>query len=94
MGGLLTAGTEAATLPFMRVAMIQFAPRFGEVDTNLDAIEAAVKDVEADLTVLPELCTTGYQFRDRDQICCHGISISQCYALEFLHQARIFLRLY
>lgn len=25
-----------------------------------------------------------YQFRDRDRICCHGISVSQCYALESL----------
>ena len=26
-----------------------------------------------------------YQFRDRDQICCCGISVSQCYVLETLH---------
>lgn len=26
-----------------------------------------------------------YQFRDRDRILCHGISVSQCYALEALH---------
>jgi len=25
-----------------------------------------------------------YQFRDRDRICCHDISVSQCYALEAL----------
>jgi DNA-binding MarR family transcriptional regulator len=25
-----------------------------------------------------------YQFRDREQICCHGLSVSQCYALEAL----------
>lgn len=23
-----------------------------------------------------------YQFRDRNEICCHGVSVSQCYALE------------
>jgi DNA-binding MarR family transcriptional regulator len=27
-----------------------------------------------------------YQFRDRDRICCHGISIAQCYGLEALVQ--------
>ncbi len=27
-----------------------------------------------------------YQFRDRDQICCHDISVTQCYALEALVQ--------
>jgi MarR family transcriptional regulator, 2-MHQ and catechol-resistance regulon repressor len=25
-----------------------------------------------------------YQFRDRNEICCHGVSVSQCYALEAL----------
>lgn len=25
-----------------------------------------------------------YQFRDRDRICCHDVSVSQCYALEAL----------
>jgi DNA-binding MarR family transcriptional regulator len=24
----------------------------------------------------------GYQFRDREGICCHGLSVSQCYTLE------------
>jgi len=27
-----------------------------------------------------------YQFRDRDRLCCHGISIAQCYGLEALVQ--------
>src|SRR5687768_17330572 len=27
-----------------------------------------------------------YQFRDRDRICCHDISVTQCYALETLVQ--------
>lgn len=27
-----------------------------------------------------------YQFRDRDRICCHDISVTQCYALESLVQ--------
>ncbi len=25
-----------------------------------------------------------YQFRDREEICCHGLSVSQCYTLEAL----------
>ena len=25
-----------------------------------------------------------YQFRDRDRICCHDLSVTQCYALEAL----------
>ena len=27
-----------------------------------------------------------YQLRDRDEICCHGVSVSQCYTLEALHE--------
>ena len=26
----------------------------------------------------------GYQFRDREGICCHGLSVSQCYTLDAL----------
>lgn len=52
----------------MHVAVIQFAPRFGEVSSNLDAFEQALEGLEADLVVLPELCTTGYQFRDRAEL--------------------------
>jgi MarR family transcriptional regulator, 2-MHQ and catechol-resistance regulon repressor len=29
-----------------------------------------------------------YQFRDRDRICCHDVSITQCYALEALARER------
>ncbi|MGH7364668.1 MAG: MarR family winged helix-turn-helix transcriptional regulator, partial [Candidatus Methylomirabilales bacterium] len=25
-----------------------------------------------------------YQFRDRNAICCHGLSVTQCYALDAL----------
>ncbi len=28
-----------------------------------------------------------YQFRDRNEICCFGVSVSQCHALEMLDQA-------
>jgi predicted amidohydrolase len=52
----------------MRVAMVQFAPVFGEVQENLKAIESACAGLSADLVVLPELCTTGYQFRDRREL--------------------------
>jgi len=27
-----------------------------------------------------------YQLRDRNEICCHGVSVSQCHALEILYQ--------
>ena len=52
----------------MKLAMLQFAPVFGEVQDNLHTIQEACADLSADLVVLPELCTTGYQFRDRQEL--------------------------
>jgi predicted amidohydrolase len=48
-----------------RVACVQTDPAFGEVSRNLDAAEALLEGVAADLVVLPELFATGYSFRDR-----------------------------
>jgi predicted amidohydrolase len=51
----------------MRVGFVQFAPVFGDPERNLTMIERLVRSTQADLLVLPELCTTGYQFRDRNE---------------------------
>ncbi len=42
-------------------------------DRDAVALQAAVADL-----------VRVYQFRDRDRICCHDISVTQCYALETL----------
>jgi DNA-binding MarR family transcriptional regulator len=48
---------------------------------------ATAADLERDAAALQaavsELVRV-YQFRDRDRICCHDISVTQCYALETL----------
>lgn len=46
-------------------------------DPTLDA------DAEALHAALSELVRV-YQFRDRDRICCHDVSVTQCYAIEAL----------
>ncbi len=43
------------------------------VDRDAEALHAAIADL-----------VRVYQFRDRDQICCHDVSVTQCYALETL----------
>ena len=43
----------------------------------LDRDAVALQSAVADLVRV-------YQFRDRDRICCHDISVTQCYALETL----------
>jgi len=44
---------------------------------SLDRDAVALQQAVADLVRV-------YQFRDRDRICCHDVSVTQCYALETL----------
>ena len=52
----------------MRIGVYQFLPEFGEKEKNLNKIEQTIKNVNSDLVVLPELCTTGYQFISQDEV--------------------------
>lgn len=52
----------------MRIAVLQFAPRFAEVDANLDHVESMLEGVEADVIVLPELFQTGYLFTRAEEM--------------------------
>lgn len=49
----------------MLIATMQFAPAFGKPAANVEKIRLLAHQTKADLYVLPELCTTGYQFADR-----------------------------
>ena len=60
-----------------RVQQIDRAGKRGRGDARLDVDVAAVNAALSDLVRV-------YQFRDRDRICCHDISVTQCYALEAL----------
>ncbi|MFH1124525.1 MAG: nitrilase-related carbon-nitrogen hydrolase, partial [Pseudomonadota bacterium] len=52
----------------MRIGIYQNYPRFGEVERNIAEAVQALKGVEADLMVLPELFNTGYQFLSRKEV--------------------------
>src|SRR6187397_460011 len=52
-------------------------PATATAESRLDADAAAVNAALSDLVRV-------YQFRDRDRICCHDVSVTQCYALEAL----------
>jgi predicted amidohydrolase len=52
----------------MRIGLLQFAPQPWDVRANLDHIARALSGVQADLIVLPELCTTGYLFPSRSEV--------------------------
>ncbi|MDF2234780.1 nitrilase family protein [Albimonas sp. CAU 1670] len=53
------------------IACLQFEPRIGEVEANLDALERLVRAAAAqgaELIVAPELADTGYVFADRAEL--------------------------
>lgn len=47
---------------------------------NTNIMSTLEQDAQKLNTLLVDLIKR-YQFRDRSQICCHGLSVSQCYAL-------------
>jgi predicted amidohydrolase len=51
----------------IRVAAVQMEPVFGRVSANLEKAGDLIRPIKADLYVLPELFSTGYLFRDRDE---------------------------
>jgi predicted amidohydrolase len=52
----------------MKICHIQFAPVLGEIDANIAQLDRMLADCTgADLIVLPELCSTGYNFASREQ---------------------------
>lgn len=53
----------------------------GGVQLPVQPREGLESDALALHRALTELIRV-YQFRDRDRICCHDVSVSQCYALE------------
>ncbi|MFX0071180.1 MAG: nitrilase-related carbon-nitrogen hydrolase [Candidatus Hermodarchaeota archaeon] len=51
----------------MKVGYIQTAPIFGEKEQNFAQVEELLKNVKADLIVLPELFATGYTFVSKEE---------------------------
>ncbi len=51
----------------VKLSAVQFTPGWGDKQHNLNQIEKLLSDIEADIIVLPELCTTGYSFLTRQE---------------------------
>jgi predicted amidohydrolase len=52
----------------MRVSVVQLNPRFGEVEANVNTALGLMDTVRADLYVLPELFSTGYNFANKTEV--------------------------
>jgi len=51
----------------IKLAVVQYTPIFKDKDENLSRIHGLIKDLDADIILLPELCTTGYFFQSRNE---------------------------
>jgi 5-aminopentanamidase len=68
----------------MRAGFYQFEPVFGEKEENIEKVLNILKDVNADLIVLPELFATGYQFVSHDEVDRLSEQIPHGYTTEIL----------
>ncbi|HWR00666.1 MAG TPA: nitrilase-related carbon-nitrogen hydrolase [Chlorobaculum sp.] len=50
------------------MATVQYTPVHGCRRSNIDAIGRLIEPVEADIIILPELCTSGYFFLSREEL--------------------------
>ncbi len=49
-------------------ACAQIKPTFGDTEGNMKRIIRDIESTEADLILFPELATSGYQFRNREEL--------------------------
>ncbi len=52
----------------IKVGFYQFCPTFGDKRANLYKIAETIEKIDADILVLPELCTTGYLFTSQEEV--------------------------
>ena len=69
----------------MKVGFVQFSPELGKAGANIKKIESFSHSFrEADLIVLPELCNSGYNFRDYKQARANSENINKSKFIEYL----------
>jgi predicted amidohydrolase len=52
----------------VKVGFLQFHPRLGRKDENVERAKSSIRGAKADLLVLPELFNTGYLFEDSEEL--------------------------
>lgn len=52
----------------LQLAVVQFTPVFREKEINFSRMRALTDEIDADIIVFPELCTTGYFFSTREEV--------------------------
>ncbi|HUV65627.1 MAG TPA: nitrilase-related carbon-nitrogen hydrolase, partial [Sedimentisphaerales bacterium] len=71
----------------MKIGYVQFAPVFGDIEANIAQLDKYLDECAgAELVVLPELCSTGYNFASREQALKLAESYGESRFLAFLAQ--------
>ncbi len=52
----------------MKIGYVQFNPNLLKIEENLKRVESLLKNIDADLIVLPELFNTGYTFKSMNEV--------------------------
>ena len=68
---------------------MQTSPVFGEVKQNVDSALRRLKRMDAELVVLPELFSTGYQFKSRKEALSLGEELKGGYSVERLSEVAL-----
>ena len=68
----------------IRVACGQFEPVFGDLNANLVRVQQMVDEADADLIVFPELCTSGYELKNRHEAEAVALDLDKGSEIEWL----------
>jgi 5,10-methenyltetrahydrofolate synthetase len=68
-----------------KIGILQFAPKLGDIDANTDKInELLQKSSEANIWVLPELASSGYNFSSREEALKYSEKLEESLFIDFL----------
>jgi len=69
----------------LKIGFIQFAPVLGDLHATIRKLDGVINEAErADIVVLPELCNSGYNFKDSEQAWSSSEGIEQSIFIEYL----------
>lgn len=70
----------------MKLSIIQFSPELGNIDHNISTLETLFSSMKEkpELVVLPELASTGYKFKDRNEALLSSEEVNNSRFIEFL----------
>ncbi|WP_461632760.1 nitrilase-related carbon-nitrogen hydrolase [Labilibaculum euxinus] len=72
----------------MKIALIQFAPVFGDLKSTIESLKVLLfRAKEADLVVLPELANTGYNFDSKEEAFGQSETVKDSVFLDFIQES-------